>query len=207
MKKPLLIIIFLVSQFTVYSQQDAWVYFSDKPNATASLSSPISILTQAAIDRKANHSIAIDERDVPVHEPYITLIKASTGITYKAKSKWFNAVHVIGSEVDINSLKTTHNFVDHITFADSNLNARMGAVMNKFEIESSLTNFSYGTTQNQVEMLNVDDLHISNYTGNGVVVAVIDAGFPNVDTMDGFERLRNAGNLMGGYDFVDRHKF
>ena len=204
MKKPLLIIIFLVSQFTVYSQQDAWVYFSDKPNATASLSSPISILTQAAIDRKANHSIAIDERDVPVHEPYITLIKASTGITYKAKSKWFNAVHVRGSEVDINSLKTTHSFVDEIVFADSNLNARMESVQNKFQVEASLTNFTYGTTQNQVEMLNVDDLHISNYTGNGVVVAVIDAGFPNVDTMDGFERLRNTGNLMGGYDFVDR---
>ena len=204
MKKPLLIIIFLVSQFTVYSQQDAWVYFSDKPNATASLSSPISILTQAAIDRKTNHSVAIDERDVPVHEPYITLIKASTGITYKAKSKWFNAVHIIGTEEDVNNLMTTHNFVDHITFADSSLNARMESVQNNFQVESSLTNFTYGTTQNQVEMLNVDELHVANYTGDGVVVAVIDSGFPNVDTMAGFERLRTAGNLMGGYDFVDR---
>jgi len=195
---------FLICQLTVLAQQDAWVYFTDKPNATASLSNPISILTQAAIDRKANHSVAIDERDVPVHESYITLIKASTGITYKAKSKWFNAVHVRGLEADINSLKTTHSFVDHIVFSDSSLNARIESVQNKFQVESSLTNFTYGTTQNQVEMLNVDDLHIANFTGDGVVVAVIDAGFPNVNTMSGFERLRAAGNLMGGYDFVDR---
>ena len=78
---------------------------------------------------------------MPVHEPYITLIKSSTGITYKAKSKWFNAVHVRGSEVDINSLKTTHSFVDEIVFADSNLNARMESVQDKFQVEASLTNF------------------------------------------------------------------
>ena len=95
---------FLVCQFTSFAQQDAWVYFTDKPNAAASLSNPISILTQAAIDRKANHSVAIDERDVPVDESYIALIKASSGITYKAKSKWFNAVHVRGTEEAINAL-------------------------------------------------------------------------------------------------------
>jgi len=204
MKRQLFLVAFLICQLMALAQQDAWVYFTDKPNAIASLSNPISILTQAAIDRKANHSVAIDERDVPVHEPYIALVKASTGITYKAKSKWFNAVHVRGSEADINDLMTTHNFVDEIVFADSNLNLRTGSTQNKFQLEASLTNFTYGTTQNQVEMLKVDDLHIANYTGEGVVVAVVDAGFPNVNTMAGFERLRAVGNLMGGYDFVDR---
>jgi serine protease AprX len=204
MKKHLLIVVFLAFQFTVFAQQDAWVYFTDKPNATALLSNPINILTQAALDRKANHSVAIDERDVPVHEAYITLIKASTGITYKAKSKWFNAVHVRGTETDLNNLITTHNFVSQVVFADSNLNQRIVSVQDKFKIESSLTDFTYGTSLNQVEMLNVDDLHVANFTGDGVVVAVIDAGFPNVNTMAGFDRLRTAGNLMGGYDFVDR---
>lgn len=203
-KTSLFLVTFFGCYLVAFAQQDAWVYFTDKPNATASISNPLSILTQAAIDRKANHSVAIDVRDVPVHEPYITLIKASTGITYKAKSKWFNAVHIRGSEADINSLMTTHNFIEEIIFADSSLNARMESVQDKFQIESNLINFTYGTTQNQVEMLNADDLHIANYTGDGVVVAVIDAGFPNVDTMAGLERLRTAGNLMGGYDFVDR---
>ena len=203
MKTYFFLVAFFLYQLTVIAQQDAWIYFTDKPNATALISNPISILSQASIDRKTNHSIVIDERDVPVHEAYIAQIKASTGITYKAKSKWFNALHVRGTEMDINSL-LTYNFVEEIIFADSSLNARMESVQDKFQVEFSLINFTYGTTQNQVEMLNLDELHLANYTGDGVVVAVVDAGFPNVNTMSAFERLRAAGNLMGGYDFVDR---
>ena len=204
MKRGFLLTAFLVSQITLFAQEHAWVYFTDKPNAAAQLAAPLTVLTQAAIDRKTNHSVAIDERDVPVHEPYITQLKASPGITYKAKSKWFNSVHIIGTEAAINALKSTHNFVDYIDFADSDLNARVEVFQDKFQLESSLTDFTYGNTQNQVEMINVDALHAADYTGEGVVVAVIDAGFPNVNTMAGFERLRDAGHLMGGYDFVNR---
>jgi len=32
----------------------------------------------------------------------------------------------------------------------------------------------------------------------------MDSGFPNVDTMAGFQRLRDNGGLLNGYDFVDR---
>ena len=85
------------------AQQDAWVYFTDKPNVTAALENPITILTQKAIDRKALHGVVIDARDVPVSSSYITQIENSTGITVMAKSKWFNNVHVRGSEVDINA--------------------------------------------------------------------------------------------------------
>ena len=181
-----LLLCFIICQFSTFAQQEAWVYLSDKPNAATQLAAPITILTQAAIDRKTNHAIAIDERDAPVHEPYITLLKESIGITYKAKSKWFNAVHVIGEESAINALLTVHDFIDYIDFADSNLNARVGAVQDKFQLESNLTDFTYGSTQNQVEMIHVDALHTADYTGDGVVVAVIDAGFPNVNSLDAF---------------------
>ena len=203
MKTQLFLVTFLLYHFTVIAQEDAWVYFTDKPNATAQLSNPNSILSSAAIARKMTHSIVIDERDVPVHEPYITQIKASEGVTYKAKSKWFNAVHVRGTETDINSLLTL-DFVDYITFANSNLNFRSLPFQDKFVMESNRTDFTYGTSQNQIEMLHLEELHLANYTGEGVLVAVIDAGFTNVNTMAGFERLRTAGNLMGGYDFVNK---
>ena len=49
---------------------------------------------QKAIDRKQNHSIVIDERDVPVNEIYISDLKTQTGITVLAKSKWFNATYM-----------------------------------------------------------------------------------------------------------------
>jgi serine protease AprX len=122
MKKFLLIVIVL-TQFAVYAQQDAWVYFNQKENVEASINNPISILTQQAIDRKSIHGIVIDERDVPVNENFIALLKApETGVTVFAKSKWFNAVYVRGSEADINALVDDFSFVDVVDFADNSLN-------------------------------------------------------------------------------------
>jgi hypothetical protein len=204
MKRKILFLLLVCFQFYAFSQQDAWVYLTDKVNVANAIANPITILTQKAIDRKTNHGVVIDSRDVPVNEVYITQLKNATGITVMAKSKWFNAVHVRGSQIDIDNL-TALSFVSSIDFADKSLNtARISGLANKFEIEESQTVFVYGNTQNQVEMINADNLHVSNFTGTGMTVAVLDAGFPNVNTMTGFQRLRDAGNLLNGYDFVDR---
>ena len=205
MKKRLLLISVCLIHFFAFSQQDAWVYFTDKENVSQALENPLSILTQRAIDRKANHGIEIDFRDVPINENYITQIKNAPGITVMAKSKWFNAVHVRGSESDINSLIDLQ-FVEEVDFADQGLNESriVYEVVDKFQIEDEQIEFDYGSTQNQVEMLNAHSLHQSDFAGEGVLVAVMDAGFPNVNTMGAFQRLRDAGNLLDGYDFVDR---
>lgn len=205
MKRHLLFYALLHLSFITSAQQDAWVYLTDKQNVATSISNPISIITQKAIDRKNAHGVAIDARDVPVNELYISQLKSATGITVKAKSKWFNAVHVRGTETDINNLKTTFSFVDYIVFADKSLNVTKTTKQKKqAKLESALTVFTYGNAFNQIQMIKGDQLHIANYTGTGITVAVIDAGFPNVNTMSSFQRLRNAGNIKGVYDFVDR---
>ena len=195
MKHTLLILIFLIS-YSVFSQEHAWVYLNDKPNSAAALANPISILTQKALDRKAAHNVVVDYDDVPVDEGFITQIKAQTGITVVAKSKWLNVVHVLGTETDINAL-TALTFVDHIEFADDNLNARSSQNQNKFDIENSQTVFNYGSAANQIEMFNGDDLHLADFTGTGMTVAVLDAGFPNVQTMSGFNRLNTNNGILG----------
>jgi len=203
MKKKILLLS-LLFQSLMYSQQDAWIYLTDKENVAASISNPITILTQKAIDRKNAQGIAIDVRDVPVTESYITQLKAQTGITVLAKSKWFNAVHVRGSEADINAL-TVLSFVDYIDFADKSLNTgRPSVQQSKFDTEEALINFVYGNSQVQIDMINLDNLHVSDYTGDGITIAVLDAGFPNVNTMSAFQRLRDNNDLLNGYDFVNR---
>ena len=207
MKKILLICLILFHYNAISQQEDAWVYFNAKENVEVSLANPISILTQQAIDRKNAHGIPIDERDVPVNESYITMLKApETGVTVFAKSKWFNAVYVRGTENDINALVTTFDFVDHVDFADKSLNSlsRTSETTDKFSIENTTVVFNYGDALNQVEMINVDALHMDDYTGEGIIIAVLDSGFTNVDTMDAFQRLRDNGDLLDGYDFVSR---
>ena len=180
-----------------FAQEDAWVYLTDKSNVAASIANPISILSQKAIDRKQNHNVAIDERDVPVNETYISDLKLQTGITVMAKSKWFNAIHVRGTEEDINALSNL-NYVDSIDFANQSLNtaSRSASNLNKWEVENETIAFTYG---------DADNLHITDFTGEGITIAVMDAGFPNVNTMSAFQRLRDNSDLLNGYDFVDRN--
>lgn len=205
MIRTLTMLLLLIFTINSYAQEDAWVYLTDKANVAASIANPISILSQKAIDRKQNHNVAIDERDVPVNEAYISDLKTQTGITVLAKSKWFNAVHVRGTEEDINLL-SAFSFVDTIDFANNSLDAlsRSASNLNKTEIEDESIAFTYGDTQNQVEMINADNLHLADFTGEGITIAVMDSGFPNVNTMGAFQRLRDNNDLLDGYDFVNR---
>ena len=205
MKLKVSLFFFCCFSCVVFAQQDAWVYFTSKENVEGSIRNPNTILSQQAIDRKIAQKIRIDARDVPVSETSISLLKAVGGITVMAKSKWMNAVHVRGEISDIKKL-LDFDFVASITFADKEIPdlARSTIRNDKFVVERSLEDFNYGSALNQVRMINVDKLHMENYTGNGIVIAVIDAGFPNVNTLSSFSRMRNNNRLLGGYDFVNR---
>jgi hypothetical protein len=207
--RKIIIFLFLVSSFVGFSQEDAWVYFKDKPNSAAFFSNPLSELSQRALDRRSTQGIALDNKDVPVYQPYIDEITASTGITVKAKSKWMNCLHIRGSQVDINALKSLSSVLN-IDFADKTLNSssnktkaklRYKPVNKTMEIKTS---FNYGTSSNQIQMLNGHLLHQSNYTGSGKIIAVLDAGFPGVNTATPFQRLRDNTQILGGYNYVTK---
>lgn len=207
MKKTILIIVLLISAFS-YSQEEAWVYFKDKPNSQYYLANPLQMLSQRALNRRTIQSIPLDLKDVPIHQPYIDQITATSGIAVKASSKWMNCLHVRGTQAVIQSIRSLP-FVDYVLFANTTLN-RTGktsfpsnySAANK-ELETQVT-YNYGTSGNQIQMLNGNYLHQQNYTGSGKVIAVLDAGFPGVDSASPFQRLRENNKIVGGYNFVDR---
>ncbi len=205
MKQFTLIFFLIVSQLLTSQIQDAWVFFADKENVQQSISNPITILTQAAIDRKALHNVPIDERDVPVNENYITQIKNQPGITVYAKSKWMNCVYVKGTQSNIDNLLNL-SFVIGIEYADKSLNFAPGnnPVEDKFLVEDNIRNFNYGFAANQIEMISGDYLHDEGYTGTGMLIAVLDSGFTGVDTQSGFAYIRDDNRILGVYDFVNR---
>ena len=77
----------LILSSVMFSQEDAWVYFKDKPNAQLFFNAPLNVLSQRALDRRTNQNIALDLTDVPIETTYITQVKSSTGITVMAQSK------------------------------------------------------------------------------------------------------------------------
>jgi len=211
MKKVLFFYLFLSSFFLFSQQEDAWLYLNDKPNSATFLANPLQILSQRSLDRRTMQHIQLDETDVPIDENYYNQIKNETTITILGKSKWLNAIHVQGTENDIKNLKTNNSFINRIEFANKNLNtnnkhsSKKIAAKHQHKFQNSFTDFVYGSAENQIKMLKGDYLHQQNLTGEGQIIAVIDAGFPNVNTLPAFKRIRDNNQILGGYNFADRN--
>ncbi len=211
--KKLLFFLPLLLSTNLFAQEHAWVYLKDKPSEATYIASPLTMLSQRALDRRTKQGISLDNKDVPIEASYYNQIKSATGITVVGKSKWLNAIHVIGQINDINNLSTSFTFIDRIEYANRSLNAK-GTVHKKknkevfnnhnCKFQSGKPTYNYGDATNQIEMLGGDFLHENGYTGAGIHIAVIDAGFPNVNTLGAFSGLRKNNQILGGYDFVNR---
>lgn len=210
MKKYLILFFFHFSLFSFAQIEDAWIYFTDKPDASYYLANPSEMLTQRSLDRRIQQNIPLDVKDVPIAIFYIDQITNSAGISVKSKSKWLNALHIRGTISDIENLGNLV-FVDHIEFADKTLNSNNSSARNASQERASGVNknlesfatFGYGISTNQIEMLNGHLLHQQDFTGIGKIIAVMDTGFVGVDVVSPFQRLQDNNLILGGYDFVN----
>ena len=103
------------------------------------------------------------------------------------------------------------NFIKSIEYANKSLNTNQKSKGNNSlsdhysKFNEVQTDFNYGAADNQIKMLKGDYLHQQGFTGQDQVIAVIDAGFPNVNTLSAFQRLRDNNQILGGYNFADRN--
>ena len=207
--KKFYLFLFLLLTATGFSQQDAWVYFNGKPNSQTFTSDPLKMLSQRALDRRSNQNIPLDLKDVPVELTYISQVKNASGITVMAKSKWLNALHIRGSQADINALASLP-FVSKVDFADKSLNqtariAKNSKTQKVNKAQKIKIDYAYGSSSNQIQMLNGQALHQQNFTGSGKIIAIMDGGFPGVNTALPFQRLRTNNQILGGYNYVARN--
>lgn len=210
--RKLLLFLFLNVIFCSYAQtEDAWIFLKDKPESATFLANPITMVSNRSIERRDKQNISFDEKDVPIDANYYNQLKNEENITVLGKSKWLNAIHIQGEVSNIRDLLSKYNFVESIEFANKSLNTsgkKRGKSLafnhqNKFSNVS--TDFTYGSAENQITMLKGDYLHKNGLTGTGQIIAVIDAGFPNVNTLDAFKRIRDNNQILGGYNFADRN--
>ncbi|MBL0200407.1 MAG: S8 family serine peptidase [Chitinophagaceae bacterium] len=62
--------------------------------------------------------------------------------------------------------------------------------------------YSYGQSYGQVHLHNGEFLHNRGFRGQGMHMAVLDAGFFNYLTLPTFDSIRNNGQVLGTWDFV-----
>jgi len=197
-------------------EQKHVVFLTDKNNNPYTLSNPGAFLTQRSLDRRTKQSIPLDLKDLPVTPDYVTQI-AGTGATVVYPLKWFNAVVVNTNIPSVLAAIAALPFVDHIdqvlTDRPKNANGALGhqsvEAIPPYTITSagpvtvykSSDVLNYGQAYNQTHMIAVDGLHNLGYQGQGMVIAILDAGFYHADQIAAFDTLFLNGRILGTRDF------
>ncbi len=183
-----------------------WIQFTDKNNSTYSITQPAQFLSAKAIQRRVNQNIPIAINDLPVNENYISVIE-SLGATVLNKSKWLNAVTIYAPTMTMLNQVLAQPFVSgfhKVASLETKLVEGVDLTNNKSRYNgfTPANNIDYGDGLTQIEMLNGHILHDQGFRGEGIVIAVLDAGFYNVDIISAFDSLWINNRILGTWDFV-----
>lgn len=195
-----------------YSQNRYIFFFKDKNTSPYSFNSPQQYLSARALARRTAHNIPLDSADLPVNPSYIQGV-AATGATVLNVSKWFNGVII---ETTSPSVLTAISALPYVkNFTQVGKPAAGGPVKNKFNEQFAPLNplqpsylrtsgFNYGQGLNQINMIGLESLHNAGYSGQNMLIAVLDAGFLDANLLACFDSLFQQNRVISTWDFVDR---
>jgi subtilisin family serine protease len=203
----LVLVAMIIGSLNIQAQTKYWIKLKNKTGTPHSVSTPSTFVTPKAIARRAAHSIPFDQTDLPVTPSYISQIDGVPGVTVLYASKWLNAVAV---SVSSPSVLTTINSFTFVQASDPTNKLKVvfeklqepNLNLNAQRSENTTAANYYGGAFWQARQLNVDCMHGYGYRGQGMTIAVLDAGFRNVNTVAAFDSLRTRNGILGTRDFV-----
>lgn len=177
------------------AQSRFWVEFTDKgPQAAQRLQQPEMFLSAASLSRRQAQHIPVTYSDLPVESMYVNGV-LNCGVTHEMSSKWLNGTVIQGSYAQVLLIESLP-YVRRVR----PLGPSEGGITSA---DSEGETLNYGQSIRQLKMLNLPSLHDQGFRGQGMRIAVIDAGFPGVDTLEVFDSLRTRGGILDTYDFVE----
>lgn len=209
MNKLITLAFVLLIQLSNAQNTRYWIVLKDKNASTYSLKQPSEFLSAKALQRRERQHIALTSNDLPVSPAYVQEIRKS-GVKIISCSKWFNTVSIVTDDVkkieDIKQLsfvrevkKITSAPAKHPKFEDEEI---IPINTQALKIQQTNMTLDYGQAFKQAEQIGITCLHAKGYLGEGVTVAVLDAGFLSVDTLPAFDSLIINKRLLGTRDFV-----
>ncbi|RTQ45708.1 peptidase S8 [Hymenobacter gummosus] len=184
------------------------VYFRDKAGTPFSTGQPQAFLSARAVQRRQRQGIAVLPRDLPVTPAYAAQVRATSGVTLLYTSRWFNAAVVACDSAALGRLQALP-FVRAAATLNRGTNRTVPAGQYAQQTQPPVAArgaADYGEAYWQAQMIGAVSMHNAGYQGEGMQVAVFDAGFPGVDQMQAFEPLRQSGRLLSTFDFVDKDR-
>ena len=200
------------AQFTRYIIQ-----LKDKGNSAYTLANPGAYLSQRALDRRARYNIPIDSADLPVTASYITQIKNIPNVTFLNASKWLNSITIQTSDANAITTINALPFVKSVSGIATRPEQKNNSLIDKFSNETISSNppvanrimetesdyYNYGAASfAEVSLYNAQFLHDVGLRGQGMQIALLDAGFTNYATLHVFDSINTNGQILGTWDFV-----
>ena len=199
----------LVCNTLLQAQQIAdsvyWVYFKDKASNGYYIDQPGAFLSERSVQRRAWQGLSVDARDLPVTSAYVQEVTA-LGADIKHVSKWLNGIAFVHADSSLFLQVMELPFTDTSAWRPENGQQYFPSVTTSQRFGPPLGSppeFNYGPSLEQAAMLGTDHLHALGYTGKGVWIAVLDAGFSRVDSLPAFADLISDGRLLGTRNFVN----
>ncbi|WP_276481829.1 S8 family serine peptidase [Paraflavitalea pollutisoli] len=194
------------------------IQFTDKKGTAHSLTTPNTYLSPKALARRTIQHIPIDSTDLPVSATYLDSLRKLPQVTVINTSKWLNQALIQTNDPAALAKINSYPFV------------RMGAPIGKRETAGNSTatkerfletvvpldhpasyvatrqqgamGLNYGNTYNQIHIHRGEYLHDRGLTGNGITIAILDAGFRNYHTNPALDSVRLQNRLLGTWDYV-----
>jgi serine protease AprX len=211
-----LLIVCVLFSVSLRAQQLYWVTFTQK-DSIFSTQQPLRFLTEASVMRRLKWNIPITFSDLPVSAVYLNQL-TSDGFVLITQSKWLNgAVVLVQHKEDLAKLKA-YSFILSQTFLGTyqeprtsgkrmgDINEMLRVLSTKNDSRNTMDTNWYGKSYRQVSMLHTQQLHHLGFKGEGVKIALLDAGFNNADTLPVFQQLRLDKRIKATYDFVQHNE-
>ncbi len=203
------------------------VRFTDKNGTPYTLNNPAAYLSAQSIQRRTNQSIGLDSTDLPITPAYIDSIRSIAGVTVLNQSKWFNQVLVKITDSTVLPRISSFSFVKKISpvatatrrsYRDSvfiqkdNIVKPLRNTVNRVNGENNIASpdssyngnyFYYGNNYAQIHIHEGEYLHNQGFHGEGITIAILDAGFYNYLNNPAFDSVRQNNQVLGSWDYVN----
>lgn len=184
----------LVSPQLLLAQSQYVIYLKSKDIKVSELA-----ISKESMSRKLKYGLPIDAHDYAIESHRMNEINKISSV--RLASRWLNAVSVICGKDDIEKIKEL-NFVDRIEVLDSRDKKFKSSYQ---KLESNYTKEQYGEAFKQIELHNGQVLHDAGFEGQGMKIAVFDAGFDRVDKIESFKHLFNDQRIFPVRNIVENN--
>lgn len=157
--------------------------------------------TERAIEQREKWNIPYDSLDFAVSPIYLDSIR-SLGAQVMHTSRWMNGATVsIDNELTLENIRQC-SFVDSVELTRQDDEYNTSPRRSQKMIEEQKEAIEYGNAQTQLEIYNLPALHAKGFEGQGIQIAVIDAGFYNLRRLTHLASLRE-NHLLGWRNLTD----